>query len=380
MKINALSVFFVVILLFSYLILLTGCNSGLQEVVTHSYSKINTLNKQKLNPPASFYTGYQLPILSSSPKGMNKGIGWLNNNEIIYLSEYPEGANLFQYDLKTGNSILLFESKYPVISTIISSDRKNILIHTSPSTYKGLITIINDHGEILFTKEFPSFEMVFEWNRYNSNQLLITTFQEDWSFTHYLIDVEKKDLKQMDIRKPFGKWTGENKLAFLDWDENDISLLAPLVQKELDRGEVLLKERVSYFDSSFNTLFTVYADQGLKEAEYAFYTNEMKELAIFKVPVLSSYSGWVVPNYELAADHQYFLSMIPYESTEADTYWDGFQLVSFNLKNSEKEVILEHTENVPLTCSPNLQYCLIGYQFEKLLHLQNKTFTSIFEN
>ncbi|HYK72389.1 MAG TPA: hypothetical protein VEV44_04510 [Pseudoneobacillus sp.] len=379
MKKIDLSILFVFILLISLLTFITGCNSEEHEMVKHGSSKINMIKNKKLNPPVSFYTGYQLPI-STSSKGMNKGIGWLNNKEIIYMTEYPNGAELFRYDLFTGKSSFLFESKVPVISTIISADRKNILIQTSPSTYLGLITIINIDGEILYSKEFPSFEMAFEWNRYNKKQLLITAFQEDWRFSHFLLDVENKKLEEVDIRKPFGKWIGENKLAYLDWNENDISLLAPLVQKELDKGEVLLKDQIFYFDTFLSTLFTVYANPDLEEAKYSFYTSDMKELSTFNVPVLASYSGWVVPYYDFAADNQHFISLIPYESAEADTYQDGFQLISFDLKKHEKVTILSHTENVPITCSPNGQFCLMGYQFEKLLQLQNKSFISLFKS
>ncbi|WP_442594904.1 hypothetical protein [Neobacillus sp. D3-1R] len=366
------------VVLYSLLFLLSGCNTEKNEAITHSTSKIHSVNSQKLSPPTSFYSGYQLPILSSS-KEMNKAVGWLNNNEIMYLSENQERTDIFRYDLTSGDSKRLFQSEYPVISAIISPDKNYILIHSSPSTYNGLVTVIDRDGKVILSKEFPSFEMSFEWNKYHSKQLLITAFKEDWSFQSYILNVENMDIKQLELRKPFGKWTGENKIAFLDWNENEISLLAPLVQKELDKDEVLLKDHIFYFDAFLNTIITIYASPDTSEAQYTFYSNEMKELATYDFPILTSYSGWVVPNYELLKDEQTFLTMVPYKSTEADSYHDGFQLLSVNIKKNQTEVILEHTNNLPFTCAPNGQNCLIGFQLENLLQLKNKTFTSLFQ-
>jgi hypothetical protein len=370
---------FLWLLIFSVLFLLSSCKTTTHYSAAHGYSKINTISNQKTNPPSSFYKGYQQPIVIPAGE-FNRGIGWLSVDEIVYMTNSQNGSILYIHDLKNGLSKKLYESEYPIISSVISPDNKNIIIHSSPTTYEGLITIINNQGKSLFTETFPSVEIVFEWNRNSPGQLLITTFKEDWSFTNYLFNMDKMAYHQVEIRKPFSKWTGKNKLAYLDWNENDISLLAPLVQKELNQDEDVLKNKVYYFDSFLDKMLVISVNQLEQLANYQFYTHDMAEVKSLKLPILTNYSGWIIPYYDLISDQKHFLSMLPYESENADNYRDGFQLVSFDLESNKKEVILDHIENMPITCSPDGRYCLVGYQFEQILDLQNKTLIPLFES
>jgi hypothetical protein len=377
MKNNTLFFYVSFVLFLFTLIVITGCEEKGQTVEYHSHSKVSSIINQKELPSTSFFSVFSLPI--SIPKGdFSKAIGWLSNNEIIYLTQFSEGANLYIHDLISGQSEILFESPYPIITSLISPDKSKILIHASPSTYEGEITIIDRDGEVAYSENFASVEMVFEWNHTLPEQLFITAFKEDWSFTNYYLDLVSKELSPVDVRKPFAKWTGKNKLAFLDWSEEDISLLSPLIQKEFDKAEFQLTKDVFQFDTFFEQILTISVDSVERLAKYTFYSEKMVEKMNFKVPVLSSYSGWLIPYYELSSNHQNFITMVPLESAEADTYRAGYQLESINLSSGEKKLIMENMDNVPFTCSPNQEYCLIGYQLEKLLHLGNKTILPLF--
>lgn len=371
-----ISSFHFFILLFT-LILLTSCQSNYQQSTLHSLSKKNTSQIQKENPQSSFYSDFLLPI--SIPKGeFSRVIGWLNNDEIVYMTQFPEGSNLYRHDLTSGKSKILYESEHPIITARLNPDRNRILIHSAPTTFEGKMTIIDTDGEDEFSHSFPSVDMVFEWNQYNSEQLFITAFKEDWSFSNYYLNLSKKELKPIDVRKPFAKWTGKSKLAFLDWSDQDISLFSPLIQKEFGKEEFQLQDEIFQFDTFFNKILTITVDPVEQLAKYSFYSEDMVERYSFKVPVLSSYSGWLIPNYELSADQAQFLTMIPLGSAEADTYRDGYQMISVELATGKQDLILEDTDNVPFTCSPNKQYCLMGYQFEKLLNLENKMIIPLF--
>jgi hypothetical protein len=359
------------------LTLLTSCNSNDKQSALHSLSKSNSIHKHKESPPKSFFQDLSLPI--SIPKGeFSKVIGWLSDEEFIYMTQFFEGTNLYRYNLKSGSSRILYESINPIVSTLISPDRKNLLIHSSPSTYEGQMNIIDLEGKELFSKGFPSVEMVFEWNQYQSDHLFITAFKEDWSFTNYFLNLSEMKIKEIEVRKPFAKWTGETKMAFLDWNEEDIALLSPLIEKEFGKEEVLLKDEVFQFETFMGKLLTISVDSIEHQATYQFYSENMVEQVSFKTPVLSSYSGWLLPNYEMTSDQETFLTMVPLKSAEADTYREGFQFISVNTESGEKEVILESTDDVPFTCSPNKRLCLIGYQFEKLFNIQTKTMSSLF--
>jgi hypothetical protein len=364
-------------LFFITLTLLTSCKSNDKQSALHSFSKLNSDQIQKEYPHQSFYQALTLPI--SIPIGeFSKVIGWLSDEEFVYMSQFSGGTILYRYNLKNGLSKILYESKNPIVSSIISPDQSKILIHSSPSTYEGQMNIIDLEGKEIFTQEFPSVEMVFEWNQYHPEQLFITAFKEDWSFINYFLNVEEKKIIEIDVRKPFAKWTGEGKMAFLDWNEEGISLLSPLIQKEFGKEEVLLKDQIFQFDTFMGKILTITVDSIEGKATYTFYSENMVEQVSFKTPVLSSYSGWLIPNYEISSDQGEFLSMVPLKSSEADTYREGFQFISLDTMSGEKKLILESTDNVPFTCSPNKNFCLMGYQFEKLLNVQNKTISSLF--
>jgi hypothetical protein len=358
------------------LALLSSCISKDKQPALHSFSKNNSDQYLKKSPPSSFYQALSLPI--SIPKGnLSKVIGWLSNDEIIYMSQISEGTILYSYHLKAGISKILYESKEPIVSTLISPDQTKLLIHSSPTTYEGKMNIIDLEGNELFTHGFPSVEMVFEWNQYDPEQLFITAFKEDWTYTNYLLRLSEKRLNEIDVRKPFAKWTGKEKMAFLDWNEDNISLVSPLIQKEFGRDEEVLENGVFQFDAFLDKLLTITVNSD-EQATYTFYSEDMNELFSFHTPVLSSYSGWLLPNYEITSDQEEFLTMVPLKSTVADTYQEGFQFVSVNIASGEKELILESTDNVPFSCSPDKSLCLMGYQFEQLLNVQNKTLSSLF--
>ncbi|MFD2446052.1 hypothetical protein ACFSO7_19010 [Bacillus sp. CGMCC 1.16607] len=363
------------LIIFFNLFLLTSCEQD-NHYSANSHSKINRINNLKKAPAPSFFREYQLPF-SVSTSEFTKAIGWLNNDEIVYMTNSPDSTKLYRYHLKMGMNQLLYKSQFPIVSAMISPDRKNILIHTSPTTYEGNVTVLSIEGENLYSEKFPSVEIVIEWNQNDPNQLLITTFKEDWSFTNYFLYLDKKELRQSSLRKPFAKWTGKDELAFLDWDENDISLVAPLVQINGKNDEEILEEELIHFDTFFDKKFTVQINQAEQQAIYKIDDDRNNLHNSYKVPVLTNYSGWLIPYYGLIDDQQHFLTMLPLESKEVDQYREGFQLVSFDLTSNKTEVILDHTENVPFTCSPNGKLCLIGYQLDQLLQLENHSLISL---
>ncbi|MHC0035922.1 YqgU-like beta propeller domain-containing protein [Pseudoneobacillus sp. C159] len=366
---------YMLILFLGFLVILSSCKAETFNPVLHSKSELNSSQNLKDLPPASFFSVYQLPIIV--PKGnLNRVIGWLSNDEIVYLSQSSEASYLYLHTLSKGKSELLFESEYPIVTGVISPDYQEIIIHSSPSSYEGKVVIINKNGSESFSQSFPSVEMGFEWNQYDANQLFITAFNEDWSFTNYYLELDRKLVTRIDIRKPFAKWTGNRKMAFLDWNDEDISLLSPLVEKSFDQDERRLADDIFQFDTFLDRLLTITIDGDNQLAKYQFFSKEMSKEASFLIPVLSSYSGWLVPHYELTSEG--FLSMVPLKSEEADIYQDGFQLVLYNLQTGKHEVLLEELDNYPFTCSPNGKLCLMGYQFEKLLNLKTKMLTQLF--
>lgn len=365
---------FITIFLFLMVVcVLSSCTQTIKKAGSHHYSSINTFNNQKLIPSLSFFSGVKLPI--TTPIGeFSNSVGWLNNEEFVYVANHKD---LHIYNLKSGENRSLFESQYPVVTTLISPDRNKILIHSSPSTFEGMLSIIDIQGNEIFNKRLPSVEMVIEWNQFDTNQLMITTFKQDWSFTNYLLNLTSNQLPSVDIRKPFVKWITKEKLVFLDWSEDDLSLLSPLVQTSLNKEEKILVEDVFHFDVVQDKVFTITIDPTGERANYSFFNEKMKEKVSFQVPVLTNYSEWLIPYYEVH-NKGTFITFTPKESGEADSYNNSFQLMSYDLSSNNKEIILEDSDNLPFKCSPNLDYCLMGYQLESLFSLDLKKLLPLF--
>jgi hypothetical protein len=370
---NRRSKFFIIFLFLTVLCVLSSCAQNSKKSGIHPYSSINALINQKEIPPLSFFTGVKLPIPISGQ--FSNSVGWLNNEEILYVTN---DKDLNIYNLKSGENRSLFVGQHPIVTTLISPDRNKILIHTSPSTFEGILLVIDLEGNSLYNERLPSTEIIMEWNQFDTNQILITTFKQDWSFENHLLNLSLSELNKVDFRKPFGKWVTKEKLIFLDWSEDDLSLLSPLVQSSLNQEEEIVAEDVFHFDVDQETILTITIDSsGGEKAKYSFFNEQMNEKASFQVPVLTNYSEWLIPYYELHNSGKIII-FAPKESGEADSYNNTFQLMSFDINSNAKDIILEDSDNVPFTCSPNLDYCLMGYQLESLFNLHLKKLLPLF--
>jgi hypothetical protein len=362
----------IIFLFFTVACVLSSCAQKSKEAGSHHYSNINTFNNQKDIPPLSFFSGVKLPITVSGE--FSNSVGWLNNEEILFVTNHTE---LNIYNLKSGENRSLYKSQHPILTSIISPDRNKVLVHSSVSTFEGMLSVIDLEGNDVYNKRLPSTEVIIEWNPFDTSQLLITTFKQDWSFNNYLLNLNQQELHSVDIRKPFGKWVAQEKLLFLDWSEEDLSLLSPLVQTSLNKEEKIVAENVFHFDVVQDKILTITIDPTGESADYSFYDAQLNEVAAFRVPVLTNYSEWLIPYYEVQNNGK-LITFTPKESGEADSYHNSFQLMSYDTQTNTKEMILEDSENVPFTCSPNLDYCLMGYQLESLFSFDLKKLLPLF--
>ena len=321
---------------------------------------------------------WKLPI--SIPEGeLFKVGGWLSDNELIYITNNEQTSTLYRYDLFTGKSKRIFKSEYPIGSVEISPSKKNILIQSAPSSNEGKITIIDIQGNEKFSQIIPSHELAFEWNSYQESQVLITKFQEDWTFKVLLIDFENNITKELSLTQPFLKWISKDQLVYLNWDQNQQKLFAPLMIRSLgDASEHTIFPQVFQFSTFKNIIMTITVKtQEETKAQYSFYDQKLHLTYAFTIPQLTKFSDWLVPFYDFNESKQQFITLRPLKSTEADTYKEGFQLVAYQLKNRKNSVLLEGLDNEPIALSPSGDACLYGNRFEKIIDLRTKKITNI---
>ncbi len=333
---------------------------------------------QKSQISAKGKVNWKLPI--SIPDGEFFKIGgWLSQEKLLYITNKGQTSNLYSYHLTTGKSQLLYKSKYPIGAVQISPKKKFILIQSSPSSYEGKITIINVKGTEKYTQFIPSHELSFEWNPYKESEILVSKFNEDWSFQVSLVNFEKKMVKDLSVPQPFLKWVNQNKIAYLNWDINSQTLFAPLAVHSLTTGkDQTFFSKVYQFSTFPNTLMTITVNENDKsKAVYSFYDQTLNSINSFKLPQLAKYSDWLVPYYDYFEKNKQFWTFRPKKSTNVDSYTEGFQLGSYDLKSGKFTVILEGMNNEPILLSPNGEVCLYGNRFEKIIDLKTKKITKL---
>ncbi|WP_071460121.1 YqgU-like beta propeller domain-containing protein [Bacillus massilinigeriensis] len=356
------------LLLFAAVLAFAASFSGCEKAVpqeTEGKPKTGQEKKMEYEPV--------LPIKDFEGE-FNKAVGWLNAETILFYTGMGESDNVYSYNLRTGRMELLTASEEPIAGITISPSRSRILIHSAPSTYESIVTVIDLDGDIQYKGKIGSTELAYEWNQYDENNIMFTAFDESWNYKSYLLDVEKKDLQPVSMPQPFSWWINKEELVFLDWDKDSPSLSAPvvkLVPSSKEKEELL--PAVYYADAAKNFFLAVtpYLNEpGI--AEYQLYDNKQKRIANIKVPQLSNFSGWVVPYYDYNEEKELFRYLSPKESGEADYYDKGFHLMEYNMKTKEQRKMLELESNEPLSCSLSGSFCLTGYNLEKLLNIKKK--------
>lgn len=329
-----------------------------------------TLQKEAV-PPSFLLNKVQAPIPIKQGK-FNTVNGWLSNDTIMYMTNVNLGTNVYTYNLYTGETNLLFESESPISTVTASPSGTYILIHSSPNTYEGIISIIDGSGTEILSKRISAFEFNFEWNPYNENKLLISSFTEDWDFSMYVLNIKEKTLNHFENNEPFVFWNGEDEIIYLGWSQNDPSLFASLMKRAItSTKEELILNDIYYIKAVKDLLLSITIDDKNSElAVYTFFSNKFEKLGSFSVPQLSRYSDWLVPFFDIGKSH--FLSLQPVFSTDADTYNKGFELTTFDFKNGDKQVLMEGLKNEPLSCSPNGNLCLYGFYYDKLINIETK--------
>ncbi|KIY22313.1 hypothetical protein [Mesobacillus subterraneus] len=363
----------IVFIIASTAFLLSGCSQQ-QDVFLHKDAR-HSLDRLKETPELSFMASEVIPIQDNKNEEFNKASGWLNNTEILYISNSIENTSvLYSYNLLTGQAELLFQSSLPIITAEISPKKDKIMIHSSASA-EGVLTVINLSGKELYSGKMESYELIFEWNPFNDDLLIVSAFTEEWDFSTFLLDLKQNSLKSIQLPEPFVKWISEDMLVYQQWGKNELALNAPLKSFSLSGNPSrTLFENVYQFDSIGNYLLTIEAGEESTSGMglYTFTKNGVQKATSFPVPLLTDFSGWIVPFYDSTEDGEVFLYLRAKRQGEADLYADGFELVRYHVEDNKEEIIFSELANEPLSCSPSGEMCLYGFQLEKVLNMATR--------
>lgn len=353
--------------------ILSGCSQQL-DVSLHKDAS-HSLDRIKETPGISFLGSEVIPIKLGVQEEFSKASGWLSNTEILYISNKNESSSiLYSYSLITGQSTMLYKSGQPIITAEISPKKDKVMIHSSASE-EGVLTVIDLSGKELYSGKIESYELTFEWNPFNDDLLIVSAFTEEWDFNTYLLDLKENSLKELQLPEPFVRWISEDMLVYQQWDENEISLKAPLKSFSISGNHSkTLFEDVYQFDSLGKYLLTIEVAEGENPGLglYTFTREGIHSAGSLTAPLLTSFSGWVVPFYDLMDDGKAFMYLRAKEQGEADLYEGGFDLMKYQFGEDKEEMVFSELANEPLSCSPSGEMCLYGFQLERVMNIDTK--------
>jgi hypothetical protein len=360
-------IFFILILIFLSL-LLCACTNREPEK-----PKIPAKNGSFDKTLPAIGSEWKLPIVIPEGEFYKLG-GWLTEDQVLYITNLEQTSSIYRYHLLTGKSEVIYKSDQPIVNIQISPSKEFILVHSSPSSYEGLITIIDTLGSVRLQESFASYELVFEWNPYNESEVLVSKFYEDWTFQVVMLDINNSKITELSLTQPFIKWMNAKDIAYLNWSENSPTLFAPLLVKGIENGiEKTVFPTVLQFSTFRDLLMTISVnDQDQSMATYSFFDNKIKRLFSFSIPQLTKYSDWLVPFYDYNESKGQFITFRPLISADADSYKDGFLLLTYNLKDGSNKLIMEGLENEPVDISPSGEAILYGNRFEKIIDIDAK--------
>lgn len=368
----------VILIIITSALALSGCT---QKLEGSSNKKINhSMERTKELPAPSFLGEEIVPIDISEQEEFYKSAGWLSESEILYITNKGEDTSLlYSYNLGTGKKTLIYRSEKPIITALPSPEREKVLIHSAASE-EGFLTIIDLSGEELYSTSIQSYEMTFEWNQFDENLLVISAFTAEWDFSSYLLDLRNNKLREIKLPEPFVRWISNDVLVYQEWDEEGMSLTAPLNFLSLKENKTAtLIEDVYQFDSTGPHLMTVTVNEEDNQGTYTFIKDANKTAASFSAPLLTSFSGWVIPFYDLMENGKEFIYLRANGQGDADLYDGGFHLMRIHLESNKEEVVFSELANEPLSCSPSGKMCLYGFQLEKVLVIEtNEIFDLVY--
>ncbi|WP_148361263.1 YqgU-like beta propeller domain-containing protein [Bacillus timonensis] len=368
------------IFFFMFLVLLVGCNSHQPFEITDAPRSSNK-NVAKGPVPTKFF-GENQHVQPLDIRGQDFNIvgEWYDDESILYVVDEGGVSKIYRYHLFTGEKELFMNTSAPVLTMKANEDHSMFLIHTSDSQNLAKLTAVDKEGNIQFEWEVNSFDLFYSWNPYNTNQVFVTSFLEDWSFQTHLLDISAEKTTKFEVFQPFIQWLDTNTISYLKWDQNELDYFAPLYSYHLDtKTEGLLFENIISFAAYKNLLVTYELIQGEDAlAKVGFYHPERnKKLYEYKMPLLSDYSKWYIPSADYVSQQRKFYSFKPYSTGAFDTYGEKFELVSYDLSTGKEEIILEKVDDQPLNFSPNGFLCLYGFQFEKVIDMRTKSITEL---
>lgn len=357
-------------------LLISGCrfffDSGLSVRLHSDLSLFDRSGEEK-----SFSQSEMLLPLNLKEQQFHSVAGWLDDEEIIYVENSADGigSSVYAYHIFSGKKKSLFRSENPILTVTISPSHSRLLVISSASDDQAKVDVIDVKSlAALYSKTFFATELSAVWNPYDENEILITSFYEDWTYESELLHIDQKRTVLVDLPQPFSVPLGGGEWLMLDWDTETPATAAPLIVWREGKEKRIFDGREFYHVNGWKDVFVAVGvkGDGRDVSDFTFFDRNFHAIGSFAVPLLSGYSEWIVPYYDLLENRRQLLIVEPKSAGVQDSYKGGFRLVLRDIREGKEETVADPAENLPVDCSPNGRYCLYGYRLENILFLKEK--------
>lgn len=350
-----------------FLMIVSGCHPKTSQEVSEP-PKVPQTEQEK---PA------KVSHLTISRENFDRVVGWITNEEILYVTRQKSQSSLRIYDTEKGESKEVTKISEPILEVRIHPDFTKLAVVTSSNSLSATIHIFSVAGEKIDELTIESSEIYWDWNSTNNDQLFFSAFYEDWTFDSFVYSSNTKKLNRIETKDPFGKWAYDSAIQTINWPENDALSGGSLRQFN--------SETMSFQDSADTTIIYVesYKESNLivrisedhQKFLYTLTNSKDGESTQFELPAISNYSQWFVPEVEWLDDGS-IVTLEAKDSGLMDTIPNDFTVVYLN---HEVKTSIWEGRYEPLTCSPSGHACLIGMELEGMLEVGSNELKSWLE-
>lgn len=354
-----------IIILITCLFFLQACNENNTKIIDNGSNDTTDLPS---TVPSDIATtpSKKIPFLKLDHSVFHSVIGWLSNDEILFVLTENGEWTVQSYTLSTEAWKTIYTTSTPIIQGEIHPNKEMILLHTSSNSSSAEVVLLNKNGTVVESLFFESAEIYMNWHPTNPSLLLFSTFYEDWTYNTFVYDGTTQELKAIDVDDPFVKWYDDNRLMVFKWAESSLDGSELHLYSWKD-GTVKNTEMNHVLDvQNFkDSMLYVTINEPQEQFEYRLVDKETNDAFEWSSPAVSNYSEWVLPTISFAQkDHIFAIQSNVAGNIDDLKEKSILTEISLNGENRLGEIMEQ-----PLDCSPNGEVCLGGYEKENWIQL-----------
>ena len=345
-------------------------------IFLHACKEIETSSPEKDQEPdvkipfengVAESTNHEVPSILLDNKAFHSVIGWLSNEEIVFIFVEKEQWLVKTYTISTNSWKTIYTTTTPIIQGTIHPLKEFILLHTSKDSSSAEIQFLHKNGFVTQSLSFESAEIYMDWHPTNPNLVVFSTFYEDWTYNTFVYDGDTQALTSIDIENPFVKWYDDEHLSVYRWAESGLDgselLLYSIPDKSLTATGL---DKVLDVTNIGEAIIYVKINEEKKQLDYRLETLSGSKKLEWTAPAVSNYSEWVIPTISIISPNE-FIVLNALESRSQD---DSSQQSILSKISLDEQLKLGELEEQPILCSPNAEFCLGGYAKENWINTE----------